>query len=48
MIILITLQKRCFFSLVFNGYIDNVTGTLTFSLVFNGCIDNVTATLTFS
>ena len=36
-----------FFSFVFNGFIDNVTGTLIFSFVCNGWIYNVTVTLTF-
>ena len=48
MVILLTLRERCFFSFHCNGYIDNVTGTLTISLVVNGYIDNVTGTLTFS
>ena len=31
-------------SLVFNGYIDNLTETLFFSLVVNDYIDNVSGT----
>ena len=47
MILLITLWKRCFFSSVCKGYIDNVTGTFIFCLRVNGYIDNVTGTLFF-
>ena len=35
-----------FFLFFFNGFIDNVTGTLIFSFVCNGWICNVTVTLT--
>ena len=47
------LRKPCFFSLVFNGYIDHVTGTLRFGIFLtvilkrymNGYIENATGTL---